>query len=414
MVCENIGHGSFGDIYRGIDKNKEEEVAIKLENAKTRRPQLQYESRIYAVLSGGTGIPNVRWYGREKHYNIMVLDLLGPSLEDCFNYCDRIFSLKTVLMIADALISRIEYIHSQNFLHRDIKPDNFLVGANKRERIIYAIDFGLAKRYRHPKTKEHIPPAEKKSLTGTPRYASCNNHLGLEQSRRDDLESLGYVFMYFLRGNLPWQGLDARSKREKYQRILDVKQRTKLSTLCAGHPKEFAEFIQYARRLEFADKPSYRMLKNLFRGVMERMGYKYVLLHCKVFCLQILVGAGPVSLSLAQCALLLPQRYDNEFDWVVRRRTVLAKTPSTNALPSGSDNAGAKAEGGGGAAGAADDTGTGEPRPTSEQRSGADAGGSASAKADVKASLPSMHESTRTQPSSSPAIKGRAQSGAAN
>lgn len=147
-IGKRIGHGSFGDIYKGVDLAKgNEEVAIKLENAKTRHPQLQYESRIYAVLSGGTGIPNVRWYGCEKSFNIMVLDLLGPSLEDCFNYCNRQFSLKTVLMIADALISRIEYIHSQNFLHRDIKPDNFLIGANQRERVIYAIDFGLAKRF---------------------------------------------------------------------------------------------------------------------------------------------------------------------------------------------------------------------------------------------------------------------------
>ena len=291
VIGERIGRGSFGDIYSGHDLQKDEEVAIKLENAKSRHPQLQYESRIYAVLSGGTGIPNVRWYGCERRFNIMVLDLLGPSLEDCFNYCDRKFSLKTVLMIADALISRIEYVHSQNFLHRDIKPDNFLIGSSKREHMIYAIDFGLAKRYRHPRTKQHMPFAEKKTLTGTPRYASCNNHLGMEQSRRDDLESLGYVFMYFLRGSLPWQGLQANSKRQKYQRILDKKQSTKLSDLCHGFPKEFAEFLQYARRLNFEDKPSYRMLKNLFRTVMEREGFKY----------------------------------DNEFDWVVRRRKALAE-----------------------------------------------------------------------------------------
>jgi len=283
VLGSRIGRGSFGDIYSGVDLQRNEEVAIKLEHAKSRHPQLQYESRIYAVLSGGTGIPNVRWYGREKNYNIMVLELLGPSLEDCFNYCDRKFSLKTVLMVADALISRIEYIHSQNFLHRDIKPDNFLIGSAKRERIIYAIDFGLAKRYCHPRTKQHMPFAERKSLTGTPRYASIHNHLGMEQSRRDDMESLGYVLLYLLRGSLPWQGLKAKSKTEKYRRILEVKQGTRLSELCAGYPQEFAQYLQHVRRLDFEDKPAYRNLKNLFRGVMERMGYKYVVVE-RVAC----------------------------------------------------------------------------------------------------------------------------------
>ena len=279
VLQKKIGYGSFGDIYSGYDSAREEEVAIKLESAKSRAAQLKYESRIYAVLSGGTGIPNVRWFGCEKNFNIMVLDLLGPSLEDCFNYCNRRFSLKTVLMIADALISRIEYIHAQNFLHRDIKPDNFLIGSHKREHIIYAIDFGLAKRYCHSRTKQHIPFAEKKSLTGTPRYASIHNHLGMEQSRRDDLESLGYVFVYFLRGGkLPWQGLQVKSKKMKYRRIYEVKQKTKLSELCAGHPPEFADFLHYVRRLNFEDKPSYRQLKNLFRAVMERKGYKYVMI----------------------------------------------------------------------------------------------------------------------------------------
>ncbi|KAA8550737.1 hypothetical protein F0562_002421 [Nyssa sinensis] len=270
-----IGSGSFGELYLGVNVQSGEEVAVKLESVKTKHPQLHYESKIYMLLQGGTGIPNLKWFGVECEYNVMVIDLLGPSLEDLFNYCSRKFTLKTVLMLADQLINRVEYMHSRGFLHRDIKPDNFLMGLGRKANQAYIIDFGLAKKYRDLQTHKHIPYRENKNLTGTARYASVNTHLGVEQSRRDDLESLGYVLMYFLRGSLPWQGLKAGTKKQKYDKISEKKMLTPIEGLCKSYPSEFISYFHYCRSLRFEDKPDYSYLKRLFRDLFIREGYQF-------------------------------------------------------------------------------------------------------------------------------------------
>ncbi|KAK7277494.1 hypothetical protein RJT34_22507 [Clitoria ternatea] len=270
-----IGSGSFGELYLAVNIQTGEEVAVKLEPVKTRHPQLHYESKLYMLLQGGTGIPHLKWFGVEGDYNVMVIDLLGPSLEDLFNYCNRKFSLKTVLMLADQLINRVEYMHSRGFLHRDIKPDNFLMGLGRKANQVYAIDYGLAKKYRDLQTHRHIPYRENKNLTGTARYASVNTHLGIEQSRRDDLESLGYVLMYFLRGSLPWQGLRAGTKKQKYDKISETKVSTPIEVLCKAYPSEFVSYFHYCRSLRFEDKPDYSYLKRLFRDLFIREGYQF-------------------------------------------------------------------------------------------------------------------------------------------
>ncbi|GLJ26588.1 hypothetical protein SUGI_0515740 [Cryptomeria japonica] len=270
-----IGSGSFGEIYLGTNVQTNEEVAAKLEKVKTNHPQLLYEAKLYRLLQGGTGIPNIRWYGTEGDYNILVIDLLGPSLEDLFLFCGHKFSLKTVLMLADQLINRVEYVHSRSFMHRDIKPDNFLMGLGRRANQVYIIDLGLAKKFRDPISNRHIPYRENKSLTGTARYASVHTHLGIEQSRRDDLESLGYVLMYFLRGSLPWQGLKAGNKKQKYDKISEKKMGTPIESLCKSYPSEFASYFNYCRSLRFDDKPDYQYLKRLFRDLFIREGFQF-------------------------------------------------------------------------------------------------------------------------------------------
>ncbi|XP_023616976.1 casein kinase I isoform X12 [Myotis lucifugus] len=226
-------------------------------------------------LSGDQHHQWARWYGQEKDYNVLVMDLLGPSLEDLFNFCSRRFTMKTVLMLADQMISRIEYVHTKNFIHRDIKPDNFLMGIGRHCNKLFLIDFGLAKKYRDNRTRQHIPYREDKNLTGTARYASINAHLGIEQSRRDDMESLGYVLMYFNRTSLPWQGLKAATKKQKYEKISEKKMSTPVEVLCKGFPAEFAMYLNYCRGLRFEEAPDYMYLRQLFRILFRTLNHQY-------------------------------------------------------------------------------------------------------------------------------------------
>jgi len=270
-----IGSGSFGDIYLGTHISTLEEVAVKLEARSAKFPQLHIESAVYRKLQNGKGIPALKWAGSEGDFRIMVIEKLGPSLEDLFNYCSRKFSIKTILMLGLQIIERIEIVHSKNYLHRDLKPDNFLMGLGKKGNLVYIIDFGLAKKYRDARSHQHIPYRENKNLTGTARYASINTHLGIEQSRRDDMESLGYILMYFVTGTLPWQGLRAATKQQKYERISEKKMATPIDVLCKGAPCEFATYLNYCRSLRFEEKPDYSYLRQLFRNLFHKQGFTY-------------------------------------------------------------------------------------------------------------------------------------------
>ncbi|KAK7542590.1 casein kinase-like protein I [Phyllosticta citribraziliensis] len=273
-VGKKIGEGSFGVIFEGTNLLNNQQVAIKFEPRKSDAPQLRDEYRTYKILVGCPGIPNVYYFGQEGLHNILVIDLLGPSLEDLFDHCNRRFSIKTVVMVAKQMLSRVQTIHEKNLIYRDIKPDNFLIGRpnTKTANVIHVVDFGMAKQYRDPKTKQHIPYRERKSLSGTARYMSINTHLGREQSRRDDLEALGHVFMYFLRGGLPWQGLKAATNKQKYEKIGEKKQTTAIKDLCDGFPEEFNKYLSYVRNLGFEDNPDYDYLRDLFTQALKNTG----------------------------------------------------------------------------------------------------------------------------------------------
>ncbi|KAI9495352.1 kinase-like domain-containing protein [Zychaea mexicana] len=272
-VGRKIGEGSFGIIYEGTNLISNQQVAIKFESRKSEAPQLRDEYRTYKILAGLTGIPSAYYFGQEGLHNVLVLDMLGPSLEDLYDMCSRRFSIKTVAMLARYMITRVQSIHDKSLIYRDIKPDNFLIGKPGTEHAnsVFLIDFGMAKQYRDPKTKQHIPYRERKSLSGTARYMSINTHLGREQSRRDDLESLGHVFMYFLRGSLPWQGLKAATNKQKYEKIGEKKQSTMIKDLCAGYPEEFGIYLQYVRKLGFEEHPDYDFLRDLFAKTLSNL-----------------------------------------------------------------------------------------------------------------------------------------------
>mmetsp|Transcript_4248 Transcript_4248/g.4082 ORF Transcript_4248/g.4082 Transcript_4248/m.4082 type:complete len:211 (+) Transcript_4248:223-855(+) len=208
----------------------------------------------------------------------MVMELLGPSLEDVFKTSDRRMSTKSACMICDQMIQRIETVHNQDYIHRDIKPENFLFGLNDKESTVYIIDFGLSKKYRESKTKQHIQYKDKKSLTGTARYASIYAHQGIDQTRRDDLEGIIYVFIYFLKGELPWQGLHLKNKQEKYNKIMSVKMSTSVENLCKGCPTEVAHLLNYCKGLRFEENPNYNYMREQLASVGRKENFNFDLI----------------------------------------------------------------------------------------------------------------------------------------
>ena len=275
---KKIGTGAFGEIFEGTDIFDNSSVAIKLEHNSVKYPQLLFEAKLLKSIPS-TGIPVMHWFGIAGEYNAMVMDLLGQNLEDLYNYCAKNFTLKTIIMIIIQIIERLKHVHDNHYIHRDIKPENFLIGKDNTEKTIYLIDFGLAKRYRDEYTQIHIPLKENRNLTGTARYASCNAHNGLEQSRRDDMESIAYVILYFFRKKLPWQGLKCKDKNEKHAKIKELKMSITPEKLFEGIPKEFADYLTMVKKLGFEDEPAYKtyiqMFNKLFKAKEFEMDYIY-------------------------------------------------------------------------------------------------------------------------------------------
>ncbi|KAG1750429.1 kinase-like domain-containing protein [Suillus paluster] len=264
-----LGSGSYTVVYHARNIIKDDAVAIKLESITAQPSSVQCEYAILKQLEGGVGIPRALWFGRESTYHALVLGLLGPSLHDLFLAHDRKFSLHTVVNLGIQLLSCLEYIHSNNYVHCDIKPQNVLVGLGHLKHTAFIIDFSIAKEYWDTATRVHIPFHQNQRLTGTPAFASINNHLGVDPGRRDDLESLTYMLIYLLCSSLPW--LTSDHKKLSSSSILERKVNTTIEVLCDGIPIEFTSVLIYMCSLAFSEDPDYGHLRSLFCGLQATL-----------------------------------------------------------------------------------------------------------------------------------------------
>jgi len=274
VISKKIGEGSFGCVYQGYDIQNDQNVAIKLEefdknDDKMKKESLLKEAKLLYELKGEKGIPQMSYFVKTETKRILVMSLLGINLETLFQKQKKRFYLKTVISLADQMLTRLEQIHAKDIIHRDLKPENFLISNDPSDELIYLIDFGLSKKYK-VKGGTHTPFKQNVGLVGTARYASLNAHMGNDQSRKDDLESLGYILIYFLKGSLPWMNINASNKEEKHKMIIEKKKNTVFQKLCEGLPFEFEQYLNYVRSLRFEEDPNYNYMKTLFRGVSLR------------------------------------------------------------------------------------------------------------------------------------------------
>ena len=274
-LLEKIGQGAFGFIYKAQLINTNKFYAIKFEDMNQSQYILEKESYYLSYLNIPQ-IPKFRAFGYFGSYIILIMELLGKSLDKILseNSYSKL-SLRCVCNIAYQLISILEIIHAFSLIHCDLKPENIAIGEGERSNYIYLIDFGLSREYRDYKTKKHFPFVENKVLNGNARYSSINALDGGTQSRKDDLESLGYLIIYLVLGKLPWQGYVSHSNDDKYYKIKEIKKQTTPEQLCNGLPMQFKDYLNYTINLKYEEEPNYDYLKNLFISVLEQKGHKF-------------------------------------------------------------------------------------------------------------------------------------------
>lgn len=279
QVGRLIGRGAFGEVHVGVDRDTLEEVAIKVEPGMSKQPRLLYEAKVCKSLVGRPGFPQLRYCGFESRTKVLVMGLLGPSLEHLRVACGGSLSFKTVLMLGDQLVDRLDVFHSEGYVHRDIAPQNVLLGRGKDEGVVHLIDYGLCKRFKDPEKQKHIEYRDGKLIKGTMWFASLNALRGRELSRRDDLEAVGYVLLYLLRGSLPWQDPPPTfTKRAAFEAMARARAATSVQEMCADlehGARELGEYLTYCKGLGFKDCPDYGYLRRIFTEAMAREGYLY-------------------------------------------------------------------------------------------------------------------------------------------
>jgi serine/threonine protein kinase len=277
LIERELGSGGFGVVYKGVHLLLNKAVAIKLEQRDPEESgpsKLFKEYEIYKLLDGNKGICKCHEFMELEGYDALVIDYKGPSLSHMFNLSDRKFSLKTTLLIMLQILNRLELVHSKGYIYRDVKPGNFILQTRRGKGKVFLIDFGLIRSYLAEGTNNHVS-YERQSFAGTAQFAPLNAHLSKAQSRRDDLESLGYMCVYFMKGTLPWNKVKTKDKRERKRQIGNMKLATNVETLCEGLPPEFKTYMKYVKDLGFEEKPDYTYLKRLMLGLMKKNGFEF-------------------------------------------------------------------------------------------------------------------------------------------
>ena len=269
-ALKRIAEGSFGSIYEGINIRTNDKIAIKLED-RTQYNLLEEEGYTLFTLKG-FGIVELISYGRNKEYNIMIQPLLGDSIYKIFLNCKKNFTLKDICLIGLQCLDRLEWIHNKNFIHCDIKPENFLFG-RKDPKIIYMIDFGLSKKYRSERTMKHIIFSTKKKMIGTARFASVNSLKGYELSRRDDMESFCYMILFFILKKLPWQGIKTQNQYKRFAKICEIKEKFNIDDYKEIIPFEIITIFKYVKKLKFEEEPNYDKIRNLFKKFLKQINF---------------------------------------------------------------------------------------------------------------------------------------------
>ena len=271
LTDKRLGGGSFGHVYKCLNIKTNKEYSIKIESNDNTNPQLLHEYKILKSLEGNEGIPTTYLFKNIGGESILIMDLLGPNLEDILQDTKtKTFTLKTCLMALKQIIERLKLIHKEGIIHRDLKPENLLVTKNIRNCLIYLIDYGLSKKYKDIKNDIHIPFKNDRQITGTIRYVSINTHKGIEQSRRDDIESSLYIITYFLNGKLNWDGIKCKTKEEKIQKIMEKKEEFKNNKEYKKLPQTFSQIFQYVYHIGFEEKPNYEYIFGIINKGLEQ------------------------------------------------------------------------------------------------------------------------------------------------
>ena len=274
-----ISEGIFGEIYLVKKEKDNKYYAMKVENNDSKLKILEQEGYNLFLLKG-LGIPQLISYGKIKNYDILIQEFLGKSLDELFIEKNYQFSMNDICLISIQLIDRVEYVHSKTLIHRDIKPENFLLGIDNPN-IIYMTGFGLCTKYCSSKTGKHISPGFRGTFTGTIKYSSANAQRGYQLSRKDDLESLGYTILYFIKGRLPWMNLNQiNNEKEAYIKAYSMKKFMPVERLCKGAPSEMQDYFKYIRELKFKDDPNYEYLRNLFINLLKKNGIENYQNYC--------------------------------------------------------------------------------------------------------------------------------------